>query len=48
MKKMKSGLLVLMTVAVVSVGLHEMISKEFKSLEKNNVIPVQYEHGRGI
>lgn len=48
MKKIKSGLLVLMTVAVVSFSLNGLNFKEQASSEIKNVIPVQYEHGRGI
>lgn len=48
MKKIKLGVLGLMTVAILSFGLNGLNSKKHTSSEINNVIPVQYEHGRGI
>ncbi|HDR3524346.1 Phr family secreted Rap phosphatase inhibitor [Bacillus cereus group sp. MYBK12-2] len=48
MKKVKLCVLGLITVAVVSFGLNSFNSKEQAASEIQHVIPVQYEHGRGI
>ncbi|MDO6634329.1 Phr family secreted Rap phosphatase inhibitor [Bacillus thuringiensis] len=48
MKKIKLGVLGLMTVTILSFGLNGLNFKEQTSSEIKNVILVQYEHGRGI
>ncbi|PEK34096.1 Phr family secreted Rap phosphatase inhibitor [Bacillus pseudomycoides] len=48
MKKMKLGVLSLLSIAILAIGLNTSIQKENASEKIQSVVPVQYEHGRGI
>ncbi|MDF9504989.1 Phr family secreted Rap phosphatase inhibitor [Bacillus cereus] len=48
MKKVKLGVLSLLSVVILSIGLNTSIQKENASEKIQSVIAVQYEHGRGI
>lgn len=48
MKKVRLGVLSLLSIIILSMGLNTSIQKENASEKIQSVIPVQYEHGRGI